>query len=108
MFGAMPGSRFAIRAASSECACLLSNWSAERVSALEMTSMDRSMRFMSRSEMIPLTYVTAPCTFCSMRMRRRQVSTTSFTSEQLSRRTVSMPLQSILSYFSVPVQRSPA
>ena len=58
---------------------------------LVMTSRERSMRFMSRSEMAALAYAWAPDTSLSMRMRSRQVVTTLRTSRQLSLRTVSMP-----------------
>mmetsp|Transcript_36640 Transcript_36640/g.112334 ORF Transcript_36640/g.112334 Transcript_36640/m.112334 type:complete len:239 (-) Transcript_36640:957-1673(-) len=96
-FGARPGSRFRMRSASTTCACRLpaSYWSAERVNAFEMTSLPMSISFISSLEIWRLTYEIALSGSPSIRMLRSEVSTTSFTSSQLSRRTVSIPLQSM-------------
>lgn len=58
--------------------------------------------------MTPLTYSDAAAGSRLTRMRSRQVVTTLRTSRQLSRRTVSMPLVSILSHFSGFVHSRPA
>mmetsp|Transcript_30359 Transcript_30359/g.99138 ORF Transcript_30359/g.99138 Transcript_30359/m.99138 type:complete len:258 (-) Transcript_30359:1808-2581(-) len=67
-----------------------------------------SSLFCSRSLMTPLVYSTAPSTSLSSRIFFRHVPTTRRTSRQLSRRTVSMPLASSLSWRSGRVQYSPA
>jgi hypothetical protein len=62
--------------------------------AFVMTSCEMSMRLQSRSEMVRLTYSTAPSGLRSTRIFWRQVDIMLATMGQLSRRTVSMPLQS--------------
>ena len=108
--GARPGSRFLMRAASSTCACLLpaAYWSLVRVSVFEMTSFAMSISFISSCEIWPLTYCTAVSGALWMRIARSDVSTTSLTRPQKSRRTVSMPLQSIFLYAFVSSHSSPA
>ena len=72
-----------------------------------MTSFEMSIRFMRSSEIWVLMYEIASSGFLWMRIALMLLSMSSRTSRQLSRRTVSMPLQSILSNFSVPVHSKP-
>lgn len=56
-----------------------------------ITKRDKSTRFIKRSEMVFLTYCTAPGTSLSINNLWRHSVTRFFTSKQLSRLTVSMP-----------------
>jgi hypothetical protein len=104
--GAVAGSRAFIRLANSTCACLPS-YSALAY-ALVMTRRERSRRFIRRSEIVALANAAAAAASRSMSSLSRHVEMTLRTSAQLSRRTVSMPLVSILSHLSGVVHRRPA
>ena len=60
-----------------------------------ITSSDMSSLFMSKSDIVFLTYEMAPLGLRWMRIFSRQVSITCRTIRQLSRLTVSMPLVSM-------------
>jgi hypothetical protein len=62
-----------------------------RCQTLVITRRERSIRFMSRSDMVFLTNCTAPGMFRSMRILWRHSVTKFFTSRQLSLLTVSIP-----------------
>ena len=96
------------RFASSQCACFPAYSESVFVSSFVITSCDMSIRLHSRSDIVCLAYSTAPFGSRSMRIFCRQLLMRLATSGQLSRRTVSMPLQSILSCTSGRVKYRPA
>jgi len=96
------------RFASSQWACLPAYSESVLVSSLVITSWDMSIRLHSKSDMVCLAYSTAPFGSRSIRIFCRQQLIRLATSGQLSRRTVSIPLQSILSCTSGRVKYRPA
>lgn len=62
------------------------------IMTLVITKSDKSMRFMRRSEMVLLTYWTAPGMSLSTNILWRHSVTRFLTNKQLSLRTVSMPV----------------
>eukprot|EP00835_Amoeboradix_gromovi_P004555 NODE_361_length_10144_cov_0.288402.p5 type:complete len:123 gc:universal NODE_361_length_10144_cov_0.288402:6954-7322(+) len=105
-FGALPASLSFIFFAHSTCGCLFSYSSL--LNCFVITNKLMSTLFCNKSEIIDFAYSTAPLGSAFIKIKSRHVSITLLTNWQLSLRTVSMPLASILSYLSGRVQFSPA